>query len=135
VTLLATVLVAAGGGLGAGGRFLLDGAVTARTAARRPGRAPLVPPGTLVVNALGALVLGVLAGLAPTGPTPAWLLFGGTGVCGGFTTFSTATVETVRAAVDGRWRAAGATAVAHLAVSLVAVALGLALGLALTHHR
>lgn len=127
MTALDVLLVAVGGALGAPARFVLDSAVTARS---RP-VAPAVPPGTLVVNTLGALLLGVLAGLAPTGTAPAWLLLGGTGFCGAFTTFSAASLEAVRLAGRGRWGAAAATATAHLALSLAAAALGLAAGVLL----
>jgi len=122
VSAAALLLVALGGALGAVARFALDGEVN-----RRLRRRPLVPPGTLVVNAVGSFALGVLAALAPGGTAPGWLLFAGTGVCGGFTTFSTASVEAVRLAVAGRWGAAAATAGAHLGVGLLAVSAGAAL--------
>ena len=118
------LLVAAGGALGAVARFVVDAEVTRRSRGRTP-----VPPGTLVVNAAGSFALGVLAALAPVGAAPdgappGWLLFAGTGVCGGFTTFSTASLDAVRRAAAGRWGAAAATAGAHLGVSLAAVSAG-----------
>jgi len=116
---LALLLVAAGGALGAVARFVVDAEVT-----RRATRSSPVPPGTLVVNAVGSFALGVLAALAPDGGAPDWLLFAGTGACGGFTTFSTASLDAVRRAAAGRWGAAAATAGAHLGVSLAAVSLG-----------
>jgi len=84
---VAGVVVA--GAIGAPARYLLDGAV------RRHFDDPL-PWGTLVVNATGSLLLGLLTGAAlyhgfPDTPR-IWL---GTGFCGAYTTFSTFTVDTV----------------------------------------
>jgi fluoride exporter len=101
--------IAALGGVGAVGRFLLDGAVAARA-----GRG--FPWGTLAVNLSGAFVLGLLAGVALTGDGLRLL---GTGLLGAFTTFSTWAFEAHRQAEDG----GGRGALANLAVSLV---LGLA---------
>ncbi|WP_255471908.1 CrcB family protein [Quadrisphaera setariae] len=137
------LLVVLGGVVGAPARFALDQAVAARWARRRAGRIvrsagaapPAVPPGTLAVNLLGALVLGVLVGLAPDGAStsrgPLWLVAGATGFCGSFTTFSSAVVEVVRLLQARRWVAAATTAAVHLLGSLAALGAGLAAGLAL----
>lgn len=82
------------GGVGAIARFSLDGAV-----ARRAGRE--FPFGTLVVNVLGAFVLGVLVGTALD--QDAYRLTG-TGLVGGFTTFSTWMFESHRLSEDGEAR-------------------------------
>jgi fluoride exporter len=74
------------GALGAIARFLVDGAVSSRL----PGDFPL---GTLAVNLTGALGLGVLVGAAASHPVTFIL---GTGFAGGYTTFSTWMVESVR---------------------------------------
>ena len=123
---LGLLLVAVGGALGAVARFVVDAEVSRRVPASSP-----VPPGTLAVNAVGSCALGLLGALAPAGAAPGWLLFAGTGVCGGFTTFSTASLDAVRRAAAGRWGAAAATAGAHLGVSLAAVSAGALLGVAL----
>ncbi|MGC5616223.1 fluoride efflux transporter FluC [Georgenia sp. Z1491] len=81
------LLVALAGGLGAGTRFLLDGALT--VALR-----PALPVGTVVVNVLGSFLLGLVAGTG--GVSPELGLVAGTGFLGGFTTFSTASVDVVR---------------------------------------
>lgn len=96
-TLLAVALA---GGLGAASRAALDGAVTRR----RPG-----PAGVLVVNVVGSLLLGLLAGAELFhGLGEQWLTVGGTGFCGGFTTFSTVAVLVVQLERDeGPRRAAG----------------------------
>nr|WP_255805634.1 CrcB family protein [Corynebacterium kalidii] len=75
--------VAFGGGVGSWLRWRVDGLVSERTATD-------VPVALLVVNTVGSLVLGVLLGLTDTW-WPVALV--GTGLCGGFTTFSTASVE------------------------------------------
>ena len=99
------IAVALLGGAGAVGRFLLDGAV-----GRRAGRA--FPYGTLAVNITGAFLLGVLVGAA-LGDESNRLL--GTGLLGGYTTFSTWAFESQRLGEDGRLRL-GAL---NFAVSLV----------------
>jgi fluoride exporter len=93
------------GGLGATARFALDGAVSARA-----GRG--FPWGTLAVNLSGAFALGVLVGAALSGDGVRLL---GTGLLGGYTTFSTWALEAHRQAEDGRGRGA----LLNLAVSLV----------------
>ena len=106
------VLIGVGllGGVGAIGRFLLDGAVAARIGDR-------FPWGTLAVNLSGALALGVLVGAGVGGDV---LRLFGTGLLGAYTTFSTWMFESQRLAEDGRLR----RGLANLLVSLV---LGVAL--------
>ena len=99
--LLAVALL---GGLGAVGRFLLDGAVSSRA-----GRG--FPWGTLAVNLSGAFALGVLVGAALSADGVRLL---GTGLVGGYTTFSTWALESHRQAEDGRGRGA----LLNLAISL-----------------
>jgi CrcB protein len=82
------------GGVGAIARFVLDGAVSARA-----GRD--FPYGTLLVNVLGAFVLGVLVGAAVS--QNAYRL-AGTGLIGAFTTFSTWALESHRLGEDGELR-------------------------------
>lgn len=110
--------VAALGGVGALGRFLLDGWVSSRTS-----RA--LPFGTLAVNASGALALGLIAGLALTGD--ALVLFG-TAAVGSYTTFSTWMFETHRLGEDGQGREALANVLVSVLAGFAAVALGRALG-------
>jgi CrcB protein len=86
--------VGALGGLGALARFLLDALVSSAGGAR-------FPLGTLLVNLSGALVLGLLAGIALSGDA---YLLAGTAVIGSYTTFSTWMLESHRLAEDGlRW--------------------------------
>lgn len=80
------------GGCGAFARYRIDGAVTSRWP-------HAFPFGTLVVNCSGALVLGLLVGASLA--EPAMLTFG-TGLIGGYTTFSTWMVESERLTEDGQ---------------------------------
>jgi CrcB protein len=109
-----------GGALGAPARYLVDGVVQDRAAG-------VFPWGTFVVNASGALVLGVVTGLAlyhGLGSIPKTAV--GTGFCGAYTTFSTFSYETLRLVEDGAVGTAAAYVLGSVAVGLVAAAIGLA---------
>jgi CrcB protein len=123
------LLVMLGGAIGAPLRYFLDATVKARLR----GAFPL---GTLLVNLLGCLILGVLAGLLAahhTGGTGAdgWprtvQALVGTGFCGGLTTFSTFSVEAVELAQAGRRLSALAYVVLSCALGLGAATGGYAL--------
>ncbi|AOX64660.1 chromosome condensation protein CrcB [Curtobacterium sp. BH-2-1-1] len=118
---LELLLVAVGGGVGAALRFLLDGVVK--------GRVSGFPLGTVVINVSGSLVLGVLTGLGQAGtiPLPVVAVLG-TGMMGGYTTFSTASVETVQLLRSGKPRLAVLNGLGMLVVSVGAAALGLLIG-------
>lgn len=119
---MSALLVLLGGAIGAPARYLTDLYVRERTGSD-------FPWGTMTVNAVGSLVLGLLVGAAASGVLPGWVLtLAGTGFCGALTTFSTFSYETVRLAENGRWRAATGNVIASLAVGLVAVSAGWALG-------
>lgn len=116
--MIVTLLVLAGG-LGAVCRYLVDGMVRARFG-------DALPWGTMIINVTGSLVLGLLTGLVLFQGTPdAWRAVLGTGFCGGYTTFSTASFETVRLAQRGANRLALTYAAATLVLSAGAAALGL----------
>jgi CrcB protein len=106
------------GGLGALARFLIDALVSTNTGAR-------FPLGTLLVNFSGALVLGVLVGLALSGDA---YLLAGTAVIGSYTTFSTWMLESHRLAEDGRRWLLWANIGLSLALGVSAAALGRLLG-------
>jgi fluoride exporter len=120
-----TVAVLAGigllGGLGATGRFLLDGAVASRL-----GRG--FPFGTLAVNLTGTFALGVLDGAAVGGDA---LRLAGIGFLGAYTTFSTWALEAHRLGEDGRTRLGLANFAVSLALGLGSAWLGRQLGVAL----
>jgi CrcB protein len=88
------------------------------------------PTGTLVVNALGSLCIGLLGALAESrglfGPGARLALF--IGLLGGFTTFSTFSFETLQLARAGQWLLAGLNVGAQLLLGLGAVWLGWMLG-------
>lgn len=117
---LLVLAVAAGGGIGAAGRFLLDGLIST-------GRQFRIPVGTLTINITGSLLLGVMVGAAAhLGALPIAVL--GTGVMGGYTTFSTASFETVRLARSGRIYAAVVHGLGMLVISVAAATAGILLG-------
>jgi fluoride exporter len=125
VSAAVVVMLALAGGLGAGARFVLDGAIRAR------GRTTL-PVGTMLINVSGSLVLGLLAGLVLANRLPAEVqTVAGTGFLGGYTTFSTASVETVRLIQSGRPGTGLLNALGTMVLALAAAAGGLAVGLAL----
>jgi len=115
-----TLWVGTGGFVGAGLRFLVSGWVY-----------QLVPNagfpwGTLVVNVVGCLVLGLLGGLAEVRGvlSAATRLFLFIGVLGGFTTFSTLAFETVALAQGAQMLRAAANVAAHVVLGLGAAWLG-----------
>ncbi|MDX6277498.1 MAG: fluoride exporter [Nocardioidaceae bacterium] len=110
--------MALAGGLGAGCRYSVDALVRPRVSAT-------LPWSTHLINIAGSLVLGLIVGL---GVDHTWHTIVGTGFLGGFTTFSTASVETVHLALDGRYRAAFVNASGMLVLSVAAAALGYAVG-------
>ena len=118
--MIAALAVALGGAVGAALRLLVDRAVGAR-------RGATLPLGTVLVNVLGSFVLGVVSGLGML-LSPEWSLALGTGLCGGFTTFSTAMVDAVRLARERRGGAALAVVLGTLLWSLLAAAAGTTLG-------
>ncbi|WP_413451777.1 fluoride efflux transporter CrcB [Georgenia phoenicis] len=112
------LLVALGGGLGAAGRYVVDSVLPS-------GDADRVPRGTTAVNLSGSLLAGVLVGALAAGALdPRAYAVVLAGFCGGYTTFSTASLEAVRLLQRGRhWRAAG-YALGSLLGTVAAAALG-----------
>lgn len=119
------LLLALAGGLGAATRFLVDSRVS------RWSRLD-VPVGTLVVNVSACLLIGVLTGVTTQAPAlAAWAPVLGTGFLGGYSTFSTASVEVARLVLADRRPAGAVLAVVMIVASLAAGLLGMALGTAL----
>lgn len=114
------VLTLVAGAFGAVTRFVLDSSIKQRWTSS-------FPLATVVINVTGSLLLGVLAGLVLFhGQPSAWQTTVGTGFCGGYTTFSTASFETVRLVQLGRRGFALLNALASLVLSVAACAAGLA---------
>ncbi|WP_238476286.1 fluoride efflux transporter CrcB [Agromyces mariniharenae] len=112
VVVIAVLLAGAGGALL---RYALSRALPVR-----PGH---LPGGILIVNVVGSGVAGALIGLAERAALDGDLrLILVTGFCGGLTTFSTWTVETVELLDGGRWRAAILNVVVTLSLGLAAAA-------------
>lgn len=110
------------GGLGAAARFMLDGAIRGRLRRR-------YPVGTTVINLSGSFLLGLVTGLAMAHMLPVeWRIILGTGFLGGYTTFSTASFETVRLALERRWAAALLNGFGMMLGALLAAGVGLWLG-------
>ena len=112
---------AVAGGVGAGLRYLVDVAVVGG----RPSRFPL---GILVVNVTGSFALGVLTGLGTSivGTEAAWIV--GVGLLGGYTTFSTVSVESVLLMQSDEARRGWLNVVGTLLLAVAAAAAGMAIG-------
>lgn len=119
MTPLLFLALALAGGVGAMSRFALDGVMRARTA----------PWGTITINLSGSLALGILTGLAAASLLPEeGLAIAGAGFLGGYTTFSTASVETVRILQERRWGAGIAVGLGTLVAATLLAGLGLWIG-------
>jgi fluoride exporter len=107
------LLICIAGGVGTGARYLLSAWVLATLG-------PSFPWGTLSVNVLGSFVLAVVmfAGVEAAAIPPALRLVLGTGLMGGFTTYSTFSFETMRYLQDGAWFLAAAYAATTLVACL-----------------
>jgi CrcB protein len=118
--LLAAVAVA--GGLGAATRFALDGLLRSRLRGA-------LPVGTILINLSGSFVLGLLTGLTAAAVLPEALrAVAGTGFLGGYTTFSAASLETVRLAGARRPALAATNGIAVPLVAVLLAGAGLLLG-------
>jgi len=123
--MLAYLWVALGGAIGSVARFGLDGLITARCG-------ETFPWGTLTINVTGSFLIGVFAAYAdPDGRVliaPGVRQFLMIGVCGGYTTFSSFSLRTLRFALHRQWFYAGGYILSSVVLCLVAVWLGYALG-------
>ncbi len=101
--------VGAGGAIGAVCRFLLGAVI--------PRQESGFPLGTFLINLIGAFAIGLVTVLAVKYSLPGskWVLFAKTGICGGFTTFSTFSLESFELIRSGRI----STALIYMCLSLV----------------
>lgn len=129
--MIAYLWIAFGGALGSVARFALNGVVSARVG-------ETFPWGTILVNVAGSFVIGGLSALTlPEGRlsaeartfTTQFLMIG---VCGGFTTFSSFSLQTLNLLRDGEWLYAGGNVVLSVVLCLVATWLGYLLGTAMS---
>jgi CrcB protein len=119
------LFVCLGAVFGAPLRYLVDRGIQAR-------HDTVIPWGTLTVNLVGSLVLGLLTGLAAHRDVPPEVVLAvGTGLCGAMTTYSTFSYETLRLFEDGARLFAFVNVVISLTGGLGAAVIGYALGSAL----
>lgn len=127
--MLAYFWVAIGGALGSVSRFWLNGLVSQRF--------DTFPMGTLAINVLGSFLIGVLGALTiPEGRMSSegrafatqFLMIG---LCGGFTTFSSFSLQTLNLLREREWLYAGGNVLLSVALCLIATWLGYLLGSAL----
>lgn len=118
--------VAAGGAIGATLRWAIGVWLMGRTSSGFPWH-------TMLVNLSGAFLIGVLMAFSMEKGALSgdWRLFLGTGVLGGFTTFSTLSYESIALMQDGLWGQGMANMFASAALGLIAAWLGLVAGRAL----
>jgi len=122
---MSLLLVIAGAAIGAPLRYLSDRAIQSR-------HDTVLPWGTLTVNVLGSLILGVLTGAVTAGvASPQVQLAVGTGFCGALTTYSTFSYETLRLLEDDARLYAAANVVASIAAGLGSAFLGVLIGQAI----
>jgi CrcB protein len=125
--MLAYLWVGLGGALGSIGRFWLSNLVAARWGMT-------FPLGTLVVNVIGSFIIGVVAALViPEGRMDSQsralaTQFVMIGVCGGYTTFSSFSLQTLYLLRDREWLYAGGNVILSVVLCLIAVWLGYLLG-------
>lgn len=107
------------GGLGAATRYSIDKFIQSHTAGR-------FPWGVFTINVTGSFLMGVLAGLVLTSvASPTLQIVLGTGFLGGYTTFSTASHDTVTLIREGHAGKAIASSMSNLIITLGAAMAGL----------
>ncbi|HZF01941.1 MAG TPA: fluoride efflux transporter CrcB [Methylomirabilota bacterium] len=124
---MAYLWVAIGGALGSVGRFWLSGLVAARFG-------ETFPLGTLLVNVSGSFVIGIFAALTISDGrmdsqsrifAAQFLIYG---ICGGYTTFSSFSLQTLNLLRDREWLYAGGNVILSVILCMIAVWLGYLLG-------
>ncbi|WP_415756326.1 fluoride efflux transporter CrcB [Pseudomonas sp. LT1P18] len=113
------LVIAIGASLGAWLRWILGMKLNALF--------PTIPPGTVVANMVGGYIIGLAIAFLAASPSlsPEWRLLIITGFCGGLTTFSTFSAETVALIQEGRLLWAFGSVSLHVLGSLAMTAAGL----------
>ena len=130
--MLTYLYVALGGGIGSVARYAVSGAIAR-------GTNEIFPWGTLTANITGCFIIGLFAML--TGPdgrvivAPDFRQFFMVGICGGYTTFSSFSLQTLTLARDGDMTRASANVVVSVIFCLVGVYLGSVAGVAINQMR
>lgn len=121
--MLMYVFLGVGGAIGTIARFWINGLVSKHFST--------FPMGTLVINVTGSFIISFFATYTdPAGRflvSPTFRAFFMIGICGGYTTFSSFSLQTLNLARDGEWLYAGLNALASFALCLFAAWLGLVL--------
>ena len=122
--------VALGSAVGGASRFALSTFVQQRASSA-------FPFGTLIVNITGSLILGFVLRYALASPSVSAEMRAllTTGFCGGYTTFSTFSYETIKLMEDGDYRQAGGYVLASVVLSLIAIFVGILLAGQLVARR
>ncbi|WP_337007352.1 MULTISPECIES: fluoride efflux transporter CrcB [unclassified Microbacterium] len=114
--------IALAGGLGSACRLFLDGLIRSRTRGT-------MPWGTITINLTGSFLLGLITGFTTKQLLPETMhLIIGAGFLGGYTTFSTASFETIRLLQERKWIAGGLNGLGVLVATTLLAALGLWIG-------
>jgi CrcB protein len=125
IFMLAYLWVAIGGALGSVGRFWLSGIVAARFG-------ETFPLGTLVINVTGSFVIGIFAALTAPDVSNSHratiIQFFMIGICGGYTTFSSFSLQTLNLLREREWLYAGGNVILSVVLCMIAVWLGYLLG-------
>jgi fluoride exporter len=123
--MLAYLWVALGGALGSISRFWLSGVIAERYV-------HAFPWNTLVINITGSFVIGFFAALTDPEsgrlPSASMRQFFMVGVCGGYTTFSSFSLQTLSLMRDREWLYAGSNVLFSVLLCMIAVWLGYLLG-------
>jgi CrcB protein len=122
---IAYLWVALGGAIGSVSRFWLSGLIASRFG-------DTFPWGTLTINVTGSFVIGIFAALTlpeTGGPNRVAIIqFVMIGICGGYTTFSSFSLQTLNLMRDRQWLLAGGNVVLSVVLCMIAVWLGYLLG-------
>ena len=129
----AYLLVAVGGALGSVARFWIGGVIGAKWG-------ETFPWGTVIINITGSFLIGVFFAVTAL-PDSRWLAspntraFLMTGICGGYTTFSSFSLQTLNLLRDGQWLYATGNVVLSVVLCMLAVWFGFLLGATLNSMK